>query len=68
MLELTMNRGGRNDDRQTERKRSEEPKDPAKDEGDIEHIVDTGLPPGIQVEDAVDPGNAPTSPSRARKR
>ena len=62
-----MNRGSPSDNRQTERKRSEESKERSKDEGDIEHIIDTGLPPGIDVEDAIDPGNAPKSHSRTRK-
>jgi hypothetical protein len=64
---LQMNRRGQDDDRRTERKRTEEPKNRSKDEGDIEHIVDTGLPPGIEVEDAIDPGNAPKSRSRTQK-
>ena len=63
-----MNRGGRNDDRRTERKQTEESKDPSKEESDVEHIVDKGLPPGIEVEDAIDPGNAPKSRSRTQKK
>jgi len=62
-----MNRGGRNDDRRTERKQTEESKDPSKEESDVEHIVDKGLPPGIEVEDAIDPGNAPKSRSPTQK-
>ena len=42
--------------------------DPSDQEGDVQHIVDTGLPPGIEIEDAKDPGNAPsTRPSREKK-
>ncbi|HEY4370601.1 MAG TPA: hypothetical protein VGN52_01580 [Burkholderiales bacterium] len=36
---------------------SAEPKPQQKPEGSFKHIVHTGLPPGIEVEDAVDPGS-----------
>ena len=35
---------------------SAEPAPPKKAEGSIRHMVNTGLPPGIDVEDAIDPG------------
>ncbi len=31
------------------------------EQGEIQHIVDTGLPPGIDIEDAKDPGNSPNT-------
>src|SRR5690349_19453444 len=70
----TKNRETTND-RQRKRtpsdKPSDGPRDPGetehKDEGEIEHILDTGLPPGIDIEDAVDPGNSPKSPRAAKK-
>ena len=68
-----MNRETTND-RQRKRTPSGKPgdeRDPGeiehKDEGEIEHILDTGLPPGIDIEDAVDPGNSPKSPRPAKK-
>jgi hypothetical protein len=70
-----MNRATKND-RQLQRTPSDKPgegsRDPGeiehKDEGEIEHILDTGLPPGIDIEDAVDPGNSPKSPRPPKKR
>lgn len=51
------------------RQRTERKNDDAQDEGgDIRHIVDTGLPPGIDVEDAKDPGNSPKSPATTRRK
>jgi len=42
-------------------KRREQPattKPPPSQEGSVKHVVRTGLPPGIEVEDAIDPGKA----------
>ena len=36
--------------------------------GDVQHIVDTGLPPGIEIEDATDPGNSPNTRSPREKK
>lgn len=36
---------------------------PRKKGGDVQHVIDTGLPPGVNVEDFVDPGN--TQPAEA---
>jgi hypothetical protein len=36
--------------------------------GDVRHIVDTGLLPGIMPEDVVDPGSQPTEDRIERKR
>ena len=41
-------------------------KSPSK-EGSLEHVVRTGLPPGISVEDVKDPGkNSPKGPTDNR--
>ena len=40
---------------------------PASKEGSVEHVVRTGLPPGIEVEDVKDPGKAsPKGPTDNR--
>ena len=40
---------------------------PPKEEGSVKHIVRTGLPPGIEVEDALDPGkHSPKGPADDR--
>ena len=40
---------------------------PASKEDSVKHVVDTGLPPGIDVEDWKDPGkNAPKGPTDNR--
>jgi hypothetical protein len=66
-----MNRETKND-RQLQRTPGDGSRAPGeiehKEEGEIEHILDTGLPPGIDIEDAVDPGNSPKSPRPAKKR
>ncbi|HEY2736606.1 MAG TPA: hypothetical protein VGI70_21550 [Polyangiales bacterium] len=33
---------------------------PAERGGDVRHIVDSGLPPGITPQDVIDPGSQPT--------
>jgi hypothetical protein len=32
---------------------------PAEEGGDVKHVVETGLPPGIAVDDVIDPGSQP---------
>ena len=40
---------------------------PASEEGSVKHVVRTGLPPGIDVEDVKDPGkNVPKGPTDNR--
>ena len=57
------------DDANARRPRTGCTNDESKDEGgDIRHIVDTGLPPGIDIEDAKDPGNSPKSPATTRRK
>jgi hypothetical protein len=42
-----------------------QPKQPQ--EGSVKHVVRTGLPPGIEVEDVTDPGkNVPKGPADDR--
>jgi len=48
-----------------------EPRDPesrpSSNEGSVKHVVRTGLPPGVDVEDVKDPGrNAPKGPTDNR--
>jgi hypothetical protein len=43
------------------------PKHDGKQGGDLKHIGDTGLPPGISIEDAKDPGSqTPRTPADNR--
>ena len=40
---------------------------PSSKEGSVKHVVRTGLPPGVDVEDAKDPGkNSPKGPTDNR--
>ena len=41
--------------------------EPAEHGGDVRHIVDKGLPPGIDIQDAIDPGShTPGAPADDR--
>jgi hypothetical protein len=40
--------------RKSDRREEERPRR----EGDLKHILDTGLPPGVEIEDAKDPGRS----------
>ena len=44
---------------QDPRKRPDRADRPAERGGDVRHIVDTGLPPGITPDDVIDPGSQP---------
>ena len=51
------------------KRREPQPKQPPApaQEGAVKHVVRTGLPPGIDVEDVVDPGNnSPKAPADDR--
>ena len=37
----------------------EQEKNPRERGGDVRHILDTGLPPGVRIDDAKDPGSQP---------
>ena len=42
-------------------------REPAERGGDVRHVIDKGLPPGIGIQDAVDPGSqAPRTPADDR--
>jgi hypothetical protein len=41
-------------ERKSDRREEERPRR----EGDLKHILDTGLPPGVEIEDAKDPGRS----------
>ena len=42
-------------------------REPPERGGDVRHIVDKGLPPGIDMQDAIDPGsNTPGTPADDR--
>jgi hypothetical protein len=42
-------------------------REPPERGGDVRHIIDKGLPPGIGVEDAIDPGSqTPAAPADDR--
>ena len=56
-----------NPDRESDVKRKPAD-DPSDQDGDVQHIVDTGLPPGIDIEGAKDPGNSSNArPPRGKK-
>lgn len=59
-----------NRDRQTDtRRKPDDDKNSKPDQGgDVQHIVDTGLPPGIDIEDVKDPGNSPNTRSPREKK
>jgi hypothetical protein len=48
-------------------KKEAPPKKPKEHGGDVQHIIDTGLPPGIDVDEARDPGSqTPRAPADDR--
>ena len=48
-------------------KKDETARKPKERGGDVRHIIDTGLPPGISVDEAKDPGaQTPRSPADDR--
>jgi hypothetical protein len=48
-------------------KKDEPARTPKERGGDVRHIIDTGLPPGISIDEATDPGaQTPRSPADDR--